>query len=202
MNVSDKPMETNDAAKAIRRGAVQWNNHAVDSAVKALRSGYVVLRMGQGADSRLLAQINRKEKSYSHCGIVMVENGYPFVYHSIGGEDNPDERMRRDSAKFFFSPLHNTGFAIVRYDYTAGKVDELQQVVREYYALRPKFDMQFDLATDDKLYCSEFVYKAISRVMNDAEYIPVTTALNHTFVGIDDLYLNKHASRLLELKFR
>src|ERR1700722_15133814 len=92
-----------------------YNKQKVDTAVSMLRSGYIVLRTGLGADSYLLSQMNRKDKTYSHCGIVMIENGYPFVYHSIGGEDNPDERLRRDSASFFFSPLHNSGLAIVQY---------------------------------------------------------------------------------------
>jgi len=178
-----------------------YNRLAVDSGVHMLRSGYIVLRTGMGADSYLLAQMNRKDKTYSHCGIVMVENGYPFVYHSIGGEDNPDERLRRDSAKFFFSPLHNSGLAIVRYDLSDEKVNELRQVVRDYYLLRPKFDMKFDLKTDDKLYCAEFVYKAMNKVMHE-EYIGTTSVLGCTFVGIDDLFVNAHAHFIWKTKFK
>ncbi len=140
----------------------------VDSAISLLRSGYLVLRTGLGADSYLLAQMNRKDQTYSHCGIVMIENGYPFVYHSIGGEDNPDARMRRDSADFFFSPAHNIGLAVLKYDYSDGQADELRQVVTQYYKQRPKFDMQFDLKTDDKLYCAEFIYKAINKATGDS----------------------------------
>jgi len=179
-----------------------YNKHLVDTAVSLLRSGYIVLRTGSGADSYLLAQMNRKDKTYSHCGIVMIEHGYPFVYHSIGGEDNPDERLRRDSASFFFSPLHNEGLAIVRYDYDADKVNELKQVVNEYYKERPKFDMKFDLKTDDKLYCAEFVYKAVNRTMHDAEYIKTTSVLGCTFVGIDDLFVNAHAHIIWKTKFK
>lgn len=179
-----------------------WNKHAVDTAVSLLRSGYIVLRMGSGADSRLLAELNRKNKMYSHCGIVLVENGYPFVYHSIGGEDNPDERLRRDSADFFFSPKHNTGIAVVQYDYSAGKVNELKKVVYQYYKERPKFDLQFDLKTDDKLYCAEFVYKALNRTMNDPTYIKTTSLLGYTFVGIDNLFINPHAHIIWQTGFK
>ena len=38
------------------------------------------------------------------------------------------------------------------------------------------FDMQFDLATNDKMYCSEFVYKAIEagyRRYNKISYTPL-----------------------------
>ena len=178
------------------------NKQLVDTAVSLLKSGQIVLRMGLGADSRLLAQMNRKNKSYSHCGIVMVENGYPFVYHSIGGENNPDERLRRDSAKFFFSPAYNTAIAVVRYDLDSIKINELGKVVREYYKLRPKFDMKFDLRTDDKLYCSEFVFKAVNKATHDTTFIGTTSVAGLRFVGTDNLFVNPHAHIVWQTVFK
>ena len=178
------------------------NRHIVDTAVSLLEPGYLVLRMGLGADSRLLAQMNRKDKSYSHCGIVLIENGYPFVYHSIGGENNPDERLRRDSAKFFFSPVYNTALAVVRYDFDSAELGELEKVVRAYYKLRPKFDMKFDLSTDDKLYCSEFVCKAVNKATRDTAYIGTTSVAGMRFVGIDNLFVNPHAHIIWQTTFK
>ena len=179
-----------------------YNRHIVDSAVSMLRSGYIVVRTGLGADSYLLTQMNLKDKTYSHCGIVMMEHGYPFVYHSIGGEDNPDQRMRRDSAVFFFSPSHNLGFGIISYDYGDDRVNKLKEVVTQYYKQRPKFDMKFDLKTDDKLYCAEFIYKAVNKAMDDSLYIKPSHALGYTFVGIDDLYLNEHAHVIWRIRYK
>ncbi len=186
----------------IRKIADSLNKHIVDTAVSLLKPGYLVLRMGLGADSRLLAQMNRKDKSYSHCGIVLIENGCPFVYHSIGGENNPDERLRRDSAKFFFSPLYNTALAVVRYDLNSTELDELQKVVRAYYKLRPKFDMKFNLSTDDKLYCSEFVCKAVNKATRDTAYIGTTSVAGLRFVGIDNLFVNPHAHIIWQTTFK
>ena len=178
------------------------NKHIVDTAVSLLRSGYVVLRMGMGADSRLLAQFNRKNKSYSHCGIVMVEDGQPYVYHSIGGEDNPDARLRRDPAKLFFSPRYNSALAVIKYDMSDNEVNKLRRVVSTYYRQRPKFDMKFDLETDDKLYCAEFVYKALNRATGDSTYIRPTSAAGIRFVGIDDLFVNQHAGIVWQTAFK
>ena len=184
------------------RAANTANKKIVDTAISLLRSGYIVLRMGAGADSRMLAQMNQKNRSFSHCGIVMIEDGYPFVYHSIGGEDNPDERLRRDSAKFFFSPKHNTAIAVVKYDLSDKEVDNLTKTVQAYYAQRPRFDMKFDLKSDDKLYCAEFVYKAVNKAVNDTAYITTTTAAGYTFVGIDDLFVNPHAHIVWQTAFK
>lgn len=179
-----------------------WNKHVVDTAVSLLRSGDVVLRLGQGADSYLLSQMNQKDKHYSHCGIVMVENGYPFVYHSIGGEDNPDARMKRDSARFFFYPPNNMSIGIVHYDFDDSTKSQLRTVVNEYYRRRPKFDTNFDLKTDDRIYCAEFIYKAVNRATNDTTYIKPTSVLNYRFVGIDDLFLNPHATIVWQTTFK
>ena len=184
------------------RTCLSVNTHIVDTAVTLLQSGDIVLRRGIGAESTLLAMMNRKDKTYSHCGIVMVEDGYPFVYHSIGGEDNPDARLRRDSASFFFSPVHNLAIAIVRYDYDSVKVGRLRDIVGAYYKQRPRFDMKFDLATDSELYCSEFVYKAVNRAVADTSYIGTSSMRRGRFVGIDDLYLDRHARVVWQTKFK
>jgi hypothetical protein len=99
----------------------------------------------------------------------------PFVYHAIGGEDNPDQRLRRDSAHVFLSPQHNEGFGIVDFGLNKEETQKLWEVVHQFYKARPKFDMNFDLKTDDALYCSEFVCKSLNRAMNDTAYIKATT---------------------------
>ena len=187
---------------AIRTAIDSANDHLVDTAVSMLRSGYLVLRMGIGADSRLLARFNQKNKSYSHCGIVMIEGGKPWVYHAIGGEDNPDERLRRDPAQLFFSPKHNSALAVVRYDLDDHQLRELRKVVIGYYAQKPRFDLKFDLTTDDKLYCAEFVYKALNKATGDSGYIHPTSAAGITYVGTDDLFVNRHAGIVWQTAFK
>jgi hypothetical protein len=179
-----------------------WNKQAIDSAVTLLKTGNIVLRSGRGADSYMLSQMNRRDKTYSHCGIVMIEHGYPFVYHCIGGEDVPDARLRRDSAKVFFSSLHNDGIAIVQYNFNENNLANLKRVVNRFYQAKPKFDLKFDLATDDALYCSEFVYKALNEAMNDTSYIRPSRVLGKAFVGIDDLFMNDHSGITWRIKFK
>ena len=179
-----------------------YNCDKVDSGVSLLKSGYIVLRMGKGADSYMLSQFNRKDKSYSHCGIVLIEDGYPFVYHAIGGEDNPDERLRRDSASFFFSPEHNFAIAVVSYSFDSTRISKLREVVQYYYKAKPKFDLKFDLNTDDKLYCAEFVYKTINKAMQDDNFIGTTTTMGVRYAGVDNLFLNPHCKIIWQTKFK
>lgn len=178
------------------------NITAMDTLIALLKTGDVVLRAGTGPFSYMLANLNQRDKTYSHCGIVVIEDGYPFIYHCIGGEDNTDERLKRDSASFFLSPVRNMGVAAVRYNMEPNAIVQLTGIVHAYYKLRPVFDPKFDLATDNELYCSEFVYKAFTRAMNDNSYIPVSHGHGRVFVGIDDVYMNPNAHMVTKVTYK
>ncbi|MEI8279857.1 MAG: hypothetical protein WCG87_08830 [Bacteroidota bacterium] len=186
----------------IHRQENPQNIRMVDSGIHMLHTGDMVLRTGADATSYMLCQMNRSNKTYSHCGLVSIENGYPFVYHCIGGEDNPNELLRRDSAGFFFSPANNLGFGIVSFDLSDTQKKDLSQVARHYYIQGIKFDMDFDMKTDDKLYCAEFIYKSIQQVTHDSSYFTMTHFVGRTYVSVDNLFESPHAKRVCEIRFK
>lgn len=192
--------EHGDAAHRLHD--TSWNQHAIDTAVTLLKDGYVVLRMGTSTQSRMLANINKHDQRFSHCGVVVLEDGYPFVYHSIGGEDNPDARLRRDSASHFFSAAHNSALGIVSYDFKTATTDTLRAIVHAMYLQQPRFDTHFDLNTTDMLYCTEFVRCVLQTATGDTSYIPTSVAIGRQYVGTDNLYLNKHAAVVWQVKFK
>ena len=209
------------AAWGGHRAIAKWNNHiavqatvtprrennpankaAIDSAIRLLHNGDLVLRTGADITSVMLRQMNLTDKTYSHCGIVMIEGGYPFVYHSIGGEDNPDEHLRRDAATVFFSPVSNERIGIARLDITPAQVVRLHTVARRYYAAGAPFDMDFDLKTDDRLYCAEFVYKAIREATADTAYFDKSRLLERSYVGVDNLTNSRHAKIICDVRYK
>lgn len=206
MSCEPKPVkraDTDAITSAQQRASERWNNILrADSVINLLHTGDVVLRSGRGPDSYLLMKLNQKDRTWSHCGIVIVENGYPFVYHSIGGEDNPAMTLRRDSAALFFTTRYNYGIGVVRYDCDSSHCERLTEVVHDYYRRAPLFDMSFDLATADKLYCSEFVYRALTQAMADTAYIPTSFAMGKKYVGVDDLFLNQHARLICKVRYK
>jgi hypothetical protein len=205
----ESPKEPQDGAvnhMAIRamesRSNDPYNQWAKDSAIGLLHTGDIVVRRGIDASSFLLSQLNRHDKKYSHCGIVIMEHGYPFVYHFIGGEDNPNERMRRDSALFFFSPKYNLAFGIYRFCLTSGMEQSLITYIHEQYKQKKKFDMYFDLRTDDRLYCSEFVYKAFVQAFKDSNWVQAESYMGYKFIGIDNLYSTKLSFAVWQVNFK
>ncbi len=61
----------------------------------------MVLRTGNDFTSESLRQLSFTDKTYSHCGIASIENDSIFIYHALGGEWNPDEKLRRDPIELF-----------------------------------------------------------------------------------------------------
>jgi hypothetical protein len=178
------------------------NISGVDSCVRLLQTGDLLVRRGDDMTSYILSQLNMKDKTYSHCGIVVIENGYPYVYHSIGGEDNPDEILRRDSAHTWCSPANNHAFAAYRYNMADSMKARLASVVQGYYSEGRMFDMAFDISTDDRLYCSEMIYKALKKATGVDDYIQLSNNYGRSFVGVDDLYLMNHTEPVCRIRFK
>jgi len=181
---------------------VPWRDPDARQCIESLRTGDVALRMGRGTFSRMLASFNQRDKSYSHCGLVVVEHGYPFVYHCEGAEGDSLPCIRRDSASWFFAPSANVTAGAIRYDMADSIKETLVPLIREWRTRRPVFDALFDLNTDNELYCTEFVYKVITQLMGDSTYLPLSTLNARRFEGTDDLYLNPHASFIWQVRFK
>jgi hypothetical protein len=138
-------------------------NAMIKEAQLMLKSGDVVFRDGQEFSSQLIKNVNRKDKSYSHAGVVFFENGYPYIYHILPGEDNPGEKLRKDSLQRFCNPRKNFGFGIFRYNMEPAEIDKMQGLFGTWYKKELRFDSLFSLDSDDMMYCSEMIAKAIER---------------------------------------
>ena len=175
----------------MQRAGNSWNRYHADSCVLIVRDGDLVLRSGSDAISGLFKKVNTRDKTYSHAGIVFIENGYPMVYNLIGNADDPEAVLKRDSLAHFIAPHDNTGYGVYRYRLSKIQVDKLHDLAIRYFKERRKFDPHFDLATDSSLYCTEFVYKAMIGVTGDEKYLETTQTANFSFVSVDNLFLKK-----------
>src|SRR5665647_819573 len=129
------------------------------------------------------------------------ENDTLFVYHALGGEWNPDQKLRRDPFELFCNPYENRGFGIYRYSINNIQKKNIIKLAHQFYKQGVKFDMQFDLATDNRMYCSEFVYKTIEKATKDSVAISTTT-LNHVrFVSVDNLFINPYCHEIKRILF-
>jgi hypothetical protein len=192
----------------------------IEDGQSRLKEGDLVVRMNRDPSSRFIKYFNHKDKNFSHSGIVLFENGYPYVYHIIDGEENPDKKMRRDSLRHFCNPRKNMAFGIYRYDLTVAEIQKLKEVVHGWYAMGLRFDSAFCLATDDRMYCSEMISKALTKASNQRIRIETTqlspveasflTAYTHLpisyttglpIIPIDALYINPFCHQIKKYNY-
>lgn len=192
-----KAHENTIAAMAVN----PYNLNLIDSCKSLLQNGDIIVRTGNDMTSEMFREANSKDKTYSHCGIVLIEEGQPYIYHSIGGEDNLNEVLRRDDIQTWASPLHNSGIGILRYRFTPAQIDSLAAITRGYYNQHKKFDMQFDITNDDKLYCAELLYLAINKSLRKAVIQP-TKRMGYTYVAVDDITQNSYCEWICQVRYK
>jgi hypothetical protein len=173
----------------------------IDSCKPLLQNGCIVLRRGNDIISEMFSLLNKSDKTYSHCGIAFNENNTWYVYHSIGGEDNPDEKLRKDTYENFVIPLHNKGFGICCLSSDQQVITNLHEIVDSLYRKKVPFDMKFDLESNDRLYCAEMVYKSFQKAGAGDSLFGVTLHNGFRFVSTDNIFVNKQAQMLCRVNY-
>jgi hypothetical protein len=161
----------------------------IDSAKKIITTGDLIVRTGNDFTSESLRSLNQRDKRYSHCGIASIENDTVFVYHALGGEWNPDQKIRRDTFEDFAEPYSNRGIGIYQYQLLPGEIKNLIVKVKQLCASGIMFDMKFDLQTNDRMYCAEFVYKAYVMGTDGKLKFNTSHIEKFSFIGVDDLFM-------------
>jgi len=131
-----------------------------------LKEGDLVVRLNRDPVSQYIKNFNPHDRSFSHAGVVLYENGYPYIFHIINGEGNVGNQIRRDSLGWFCDPRKNIAYSIFRYDINSGEIKKLKDCISKWYVQGIRFDFAFDLKSDDSMYCSEMISKALAVATN------------------------------------
>lgn len=159
-------------------------------ALREILTGDMITRTGNDFTSYCLQQFCQTDKTYSHCGIASIENDTVYVYHALGGEFNPDQKLLRETLAVFVAPDANRGFGVYRFNINTAQSHALIAAAQTAYKKEISFDMKFDLATDDKMYCSEFTAKMYRLAYrNDTMFTP-TRMPGLEYLAPDNLFLH------------
>jgi hypothetical protein len=211
--------KTTAAAPAITNGFTSAYT-MIEKSQSILKDGDLVVRMNQDLTSHFIKYFNRQDKRYSHSAIVIYENGYPYVYHIVNGDENPDKKLRKDSLYQFCNPKKNFGYGIYRYTLKTPELKRLKKVIHKWYAQEIKFDSVFSLKTDNLMYCSEMIKKALEKatgsriiiettkltrqeagILSSYLHLDSTYTKNLKLIAIDNLYMNEHCSAIANFDF-
>lgn len=172
------------------RAENSWNIVHADSCVTLIQDGDIVFRSGTDRIAELFKGFNVYDPSYSHAGILMIENGYPMVYNMDASSNNPRQAIQRDSIQNFINPFDNTAYAVYRTPISKEQQHALKQQLVEYYNQHFPFDPSFNLSSDSAFYGNELVYKTFLAVTEDSTWFSTTQAGGYKFITTDNLFYN------------
>lgn len=168
----------------------------------SLRVGDLIVRSGMSFFSNELRKFNQRDQTYSHCGWVTRDStGDVKVIHAIGGTDNPDNRLKMDGLHAFCHPDEAHRFAVFRYSLPPAQLRVADSMAHELYNLGVEFDLRFDLENDNALYCAELIYKLLVAVTHNTDFINLSRIKDKVYVGVDDLYLTSHCTKIYEYAY-
>ena len=184
-----------------------------------LKEGDLVLRLSRDPLSQLIRVFNKIDPSYSHAGLVVYREGRPMVLHAVSGDENPVGGIITVPLDVFANPQENHGFALYRYSLKPAEVARLSDTLLSWERSRIGFDSLFSLRSNDLMYCSELVMKAIrvatgNRILVEPVVLEawqkkvLAAHLGQAFpegrlaiVPIDRLYRNPFCSEILRVGF-
>src|SRR4030095_3357447 len=198
---------------------------AITTIKDSIREGDLILRCGNDYASYTLRDFSQQEKLYSHSGIALMSDDTMYVYSNMAGDINPDEIMRRDNIDSFITPVNNVAVGVYRYDINNEELQRLKTIVNDYYTSKLQFDMNFDLTTNNKMYCAEMIAKSVEQATGnrisfskslitpglkekylkkllEKKVIPsAKVADQREYLALDNLYLNPHCREVKKIIF-
>ena len=146
-------------------GCTRYHEKVVLTGQDEFREGDLVLRCGNGAESRVVTEASNS--IYSHIGILHYDTlqAQWMVIHAVPGENAPGEPeyLKREPLTDFFAPMTAQCGAWMRIDCS----DEAAKRAAEYCRLKADehvlFDNDYLLEDSTELYCCELVWRAYLR---------------------------------------
>jgi hypothetical protein len=208
---------------------IQWvsdsirmvNDSMITQAHEMIQTGDLILRTGTDFSSDQVKRLSKKDRTYSHGGIAVIDSGEVFVYHVEPDYHLLNDKVRKEKLDSFCDPARNLGFAIARYNLSNDQQKTFISWLDRQYRMEVPFDVQFDLHTDNRLYCSEMIAKGLARATDNNMVITTERITDKSkyklikqyfrltekeirardLILIDHLYLNPHCTVLKQYKY-
>ncbi len=159
------------------------NRQRIDRLEAVLVDGDVILRYGNGFWSPFFRDMSRREKRFSHVGIVVRKEAELLVVHASACDVTGAGFVACEPLQDFLQ--HATDFAVYRLDSVSGVRQRIAGIAMSFVGRR--FDPFFELGDASRLYCSELVMHAVNSAAGERLVVPVVVN-GHEIVTIDNCY--------------
>lgn len=176
------------------------NDSLLKEAKEIIQTGDLLLRKGNDFSSEQVRDMSKEDKTYSHAGIALIENKTVYVFHVEPDFYYVKDKVRKESVDSFFNRVHNTQFAVARFQLDSIEKKELIDYLEEKFRAGVAFDMAFDLKTDDKMYCSEMIKKGLAKASHNRIEIEVQRLTDKSKFKIIKQYFKVPEKRFVNME--
>lgn len=138
---------------------------------KVFEEGDIILRYGDGLWSPFFRDISRRDKRFSHAGILVRENGEICVVHASAADLTGVGKVSCESLETFLATAAD--YAVYRLAIPEPVKQRIAANARNYLGF--SFDSSFDLSDKERLYCTELVMQAVNEAAGFAVIRPTVT---------------------------
>lgn len=122
--------------------------------------GDLLVRLGDDLLSYQIKFLNDSDQSYSHTGMIIEKGGEKLVAH-VAPDEAAKDGISYISIDSFLNPAKNLKCALYRYNFNSFERHATIAAIEKYKQENLHFDRLYDLKTDNEMYCSEMISKAI-----------------------------------------
>jgi hypothetical protein len=161
--------------------------------------GDLVFRAYDGFWGRLAASFSRRDRRYSHVGILVAGGNRAVVVHADGNPLRGEPRLQSTPLAQWLLGSERAG--LYRLAVSDDARHRIAIVADRLLTAEVKFDTRFDLRTADALYCTELVDRVVVEAITGSE-MPLRFERSELIDGraylpLDALYLNPHVREVL-----
>ena len=124
-----------------------------------LKNGDIIFQESQSSQCKAVQAATKSR--YSHCGIIYIDNGKYYVYEAVQPvtvTPLKDWISRGKNNHYVVKRLKNADIVL-----TAENIKKMKKVGEKFYG--KDYDLTFEWS-DDKIYCSELVWKIYKRALD------------------------------------
>lgn len=130
-----------------------------------INEGDILFRRGSSLTSRAVLLLDN-EGIYSHIGIAVKVNDKMMVAHAIPSDDEHDY-VKVEEINEFFKPSNAVQGCVSRMSLNQSQKIKLNNKALSIVESKIPFDHDYDTASQDKLYCTEYIWEVFKAIDKD-----------------------------------
>jgi hypothetical protein len=165
------------AAQAARERAF------AEAVLAAAEPGDIIFISAGGTWSEFARFLSRREKLYSHVGVIAKGRDGLVVIHAGGNPLQTEAGVHADTVGFFMAAVTRVGL----YRMPEALRGRFLAYVRGASERRLPFDNGFSLDTADRLYCTELIWRGLTAALGADPIADKPSSLGTPYVALDDV---------------